>query len=850
MTAVGNAGGRFRFTLKQLQGISGLAPGARDRFVGAPLRPMSTVLLYEIHLALRRLWRRPGQTGLLLGTFAVSIALTLLSWSLFYTIFLKSPEFDPRGELCVVNYLANTPGAKPDFIGRADIEAWQSGQKVFSAMTPVGLYRSVFIATATSSERYLGALLSSTALRMVGAKPLLGRLFTPDEDKYHCAPTLIFSEHTWRTHFGADPHIIGQVVTVNGYAATIVGVMPEDFRFPNSQDVWLPIGFDIWEWQDPTNNTFDVLARLKPGITLGRATRDLQLMLENRGPGTVAAQYHLHTIVKPFREYFLYSSMHQSALVLFALSLIFVLVSCANAANLVMIDFFGRSAELAALLALGVPRRAAMRNLIFQVALVAVAAAMVGVGVLLLAAPSVHEALVLMLAPYWLKFEFAAHHLAMAAVLAAVSTLAAVLVPLVYLSWVGPEQIIRDGAGTSRGTGRSLWRRTLLIGQVALLTVLGVAAGLLLQSNRHVGEDHWGYDASKIFLGKLDMPKIAFPKPEDRLTVYRKIIAEVRRLPGIRDAAITFNPPGYSQPPRTRYALNPATLSDGREDGRAIEAEVSDGVFSALGVPFVAGGTFPAVVDPAHASEVVINESLAARLWPGRDPLGQTLYARWPWMDKPDPTRRVIVRGVVRDFQASGPQSTNNDLIYMPFTTWTPSSLFFVAGGTSTLPLSKEISDAIWRVDPRVVPYFPDSIKHQIDMTLGYVRLTAKLTTIFALAAGLLCGVGVYSITVAQVLQRQREFGIRLALGIEPIRLWRRFALAHLITAGIGVALGLVAAAAVMHAMGAMLYGVNPTDPLTYVVVAVLILIISGLASVPSLFRLQRINPADCLRTL
>lgn len=811
---------------------------------------MLAVLKYEVLLALRRLWRRPAQSGLLLATFTISIALTLLSWSVFHTIFLKTPEFDPQGRLCVVNLIASTPGAKPTFLTREDIRIWQADQKVFTEMTPVSLYRSIFIAQENSAERYLGALLSSEALRMTGARPLLGRLFTAEDDKFKCAPVIILSEHTWRNHFGADPHIVGRVVKVSGYATTIVGVLPDTYRFPNSQDVWLPIGFNTWEWNYPEDNTLDALARLKPGVSLVRATQDLQVILNNRGSDTIAAKYHLHVIIKPFREYYLFDYMHRSSLVLFLLSLVFVLVSCANAANLVMIDFFGRSSELATAAALGLPRGAALRNICIQVMLVASFAALFGLGVLVVAAPHVHQAFVHMLAPYWLKFEFAWHHVAMAVLLAALSTVVAVLVPVSYLSFTSPEKIIRDGAGSSRGTGRAVWRRTLLVGQIALLTVLGIAAGLLMQSNSHLGEDHWGYDASKIYLGKLDMPKVDFPEQKQRLALFRKIVAEVRRLPGIRDAAITFNPPGYSGAPRTRYALDSATLTNGSQDGHAFEAEVSEGIFHALGVPFVTGSTFPPEVDAAHANEVVINQSLAARLWPGGDAIGRSLYVRWPWMGEKRPNLRVTIRGVVRDFQASGPQSDNNDLIYMPFVDWTPTTLFFLAGGTKTLPLAKEISDAVWRVDPRVVPYFPDSIKHQIDMTLGYVRLTTELTTLFALAAGVLCGIGVYSITVAQVLQRQREFGIRLALGIDPVRLWRRFAWAHLITAATGIGLGVAAAAGVMRSLNAMLYGVKSGDVRTFVIVAALILLVSALASVPSLFRLKRINPADCLRTL
>ncbi|MDB6093075.1 MAG: macB 21 [Verrucomicrobia bacterium] len=808
------------------------------------------LLTYEFVLALRRLWRRKTQSGLMLVTFTISIALSLLSWSIFHTMFVRQPEFDPAGNLAIVNLIANTPGAKPVMLTHEDLRIWRESQTVFSDMAPISIYRSVFIATKDSARRYLGALLSSDAMRMLGAQPLLGRMFTAEEDKFRCPPVIILSQQVWERNFAGDPGIIGRTLRVDGYGATVVGVMPASFRFPNSQDVWLPLGFDVWNSGQPDDNTLDGLVRLKPGTSIARATEDLRLIMAHRGPATNAAKYNLRPVIIPAREYYLNSDMRASALVLMALSLVFVLVSCANAANLVMIDFFGRTAELAASLALGLPRSAAIRGLCFQVLILAAFAAVIGLAVLVVAAPFVHQSFVLMLAPYWLHFDFGWHHVAMAAGLAVLSAGVAILVPASYLFMANPEKVIRDGAGTSRGTGRGLWRRSLLIGQLALLTILGIAAGLLMQSNRQLGEERWGYDASKVFLGKLNMPKTDFPTQPERLVVFRKVVAAVSRLSGMRGVAIIDSPPGYPVPARTRYAIDPATLLAGREDGLAVTSEASEGVFDALGVPFVAGSTFPAEIKQNDPAWIVVNASLAARLWPGRDAIGQALYTRWPWMEPKEPAIRAVVRGVVRDFQAANPQMANNDLIMLPFRGWTPATLFLMAGGQAALPSTKEITDAVWSVDPRVVPYFPDSIKHQIDMQLGFVRLTTNLTAIYALAAVLLCGVGVYSITVAQILQRNREFGIRLALGIEPFRLWVRFARGHLLTAAVGVGVGAVAATGAMRALQSMLYGVQPRDPITFGCVAAGILVVSFLACVPSLFRLQRIKPADCLRSL
>ena len=808
------------------------------------------ILLYEFLLSLRRLWRRRVQTGLMLATFTISIALSLVSWSLFHTIFLQNPEFDPDGQLYRVA-LTGGPFLKERLIGstREDFEAWRTQQTVFSDFVPVMLYNSIFVTTENGVERLLSANVSTDALRLVGAKPLLGRLFTADEDKLGCAPVVIFSENTWRNRFAADPNIVGRAVKVDGVAATVIGVMPAAFRFPNDQEMWEPMGFSPDE-RTPQQPVFDVIGRLKPGITAGRAALDLQQITERRGKNTLQARFTLHPVVTPFREYYLAPDMHRSALVLFALALVFVLVSCANAANLAMIDFFARTAEIASTLALGIPRGAAIRGLCFQLLMTASLSALLGFEILLIAAPYVHSAMSRITTPYWLLFSLQWHHFAMAAALAVVSAGVALIVPLGYLLLVSPEQIIRDGSGSSRGTGRGLWRRVLMVGQIALLTVLAVSAGLLLRSSRHLNPDHWGFDATKTFASKTAMKAADFPTPDLRLATHLRLLDEIERIPGVVAAGVMSNPVGFSGPPAAFYAKNADGLADGASEGGAVWSAVTPHIFTLFDTPFLEGETFANNEKPGGPTYVVINTSLATRLWPGQSALGRALFIRFGQNINKQPPLPVVVRGVVRDFQASGPKAVVNDFIFASIRGGMPTAAFLYARGEKAAPSLDDMRRAARTTDPRMALYLPTTLQKVIDIELSPVRLTTQLTSVYALAAVLLCAVGVYSITVSQILQRNREFGIRLALGIAPRPLWVRFARGHLATAGIGVLLGLVGAAAVARVMQSLLFGVAARDPATFVLVALTILLVSGLACIPSFFRLQRINPAECLRSL
>jgi hypothetical protein len=387
-----------------------------------------------------------------------------------------------------------------------------------------------------------------------------------------------------------------------------------------------------------------------------------------------------------------------------------------------------------------------------------------------------------------------------------------------------------------------------MIAQVALLTVLAISAGLLLRSSRQLDERHWGYDAHTIFNAKTAMKNVDFPSQEKRLAAMRRMLDEIERVPGVTAAAVMSGPLGYSGPPAAFYATTTDGLAEGRSQGGAQWCAVSPGIFAVLGVNFIEGETFPANDRGDGPNYVVVNRSLAQKLWPGQAALGRTFFIRD--RDARQPPTQLIVKGVVMDFQASGPKTTENDAIYGSFAQHcSPYQFVYVRGQTSP-PALHDIAAAAHRADPRLPIYLPAVLQKVIADQLSTVRLTSQLTSLYAVASIVLCAVGVYSLTVAQILQRTREFGIRLALGIEADRLWVRFAFRHLFVAATGIVFGLIAAVAVVKLLATLLFGVKPHDALTFASVALMILAVAATACVPSLFRLRRINPADCLRSL
>lgn len=812
-----------------------------------------SVLWFEFVLTLRRLFRRRTQNGLLLVTFALSVTLSLLSWSLFRTVHLSNPDFDPKGEYLVLAH-ANKMWTNAGQLTLEELDAYAKAQTVFEDVRPMAFYLSIFVRTPAGDERLLGGYLSSSVLQLTGAKPLLGTLFTAADDKDGAPQRVLLSERVWRDSYGSDPAIVGKPIELSGDPGTIIGVMPASYRFPNDQQVWMSYGF-VGDGYSKDYAMRTALVKLKPGITRARAERDLQAILSTLPPQTAAIRHGDRPVLVPYREFFLWSDVQVSSLILFALAGLFLAVSCANAANLMVIDFLGRRAELATGLALGIPRRAAMRQVGWHVVLIALLAALIALAVLPLAGPLLFERVRVINGPYWMNYAFSWNDVKMAALFAGVAAVATAITPIVYLGLVQPDKLIREHATSSRGSGRAWWRRTLLAGQIALLTTLGVCSALLVRSNRNVGEDRWGFNGAEIFEARLSTLSLSYPDHQwrqGRYATLKKCLDEIRRRPETEEAALVDNPTGYSNGPYCSYATDPKALAGDAKQGEAFAATVTDRYFAVLRVPFVAGEDFRAEVPAGAPDEAIINASLAQKLWPGQDPLQRALYVRYKDMKPTDPPVRLVVRGVVRDFQPNGPRAKTNDAIFQGYrpADGAGATLVLYARDHGGMPTFRSINDATHRAEPRVAVYFASTIKRQIDLMLNSVRMTADLTTVFALAAVLLGAIGVYSLTVTQVLQSAREFGIRMALGAEPRRLWRDFTRGHLLTVLIGVVLGVVGASQAVRVLGAMLVGVDPHSLLTYVAVAVGILFVATLACLPSLRRLKRINPSECLRSL
>jgi putative ABC transport system permease protein len=809
-----------------------------------------SLLYFELSLTLRRLLRRPAQGALLFGTFSVSIGLALVSWAVFHTLYLKQPSFDPQGRLLALHQ-------RPEVDDNARVRAthdefgtWRDGQSHFELFAAAVLHRAVFVGTpeAGGVERVFGANLSSGLLRDFGVAPVLGRLFGPDEDVPGCAPAVLLSQAFWERRFHRDPAIIGQTLQVDGRPAVVVGVMPAGFSFPNQQDLWLALGFHP-SFPSRSAPILDIVARLRPGVSMESARRELEMLSGRRTAEVRTAREGLAPILQPFRYVYLRPQLRLSALVLLVLSLVFVAISCVNSAHQVLIEYSSRASEVAAATALGLPRLAIARGVFLHLLVVTLAGALLGIVALLWLAPYVYSALRLWDAPYWLSFSLESHHVFLGLGVALLAALITSIGPVLHLAGTPVDTLIRSGANPARRRQQSAGRRVLLSVQVALLTVLTVFAALLLRSSFRLNLLSWGFDPERVYNLRTGMRPADFPSAAARSELRERLLAGLRSVPGVSAAALAHELPGYENRPDSFYARTAGGLEGGGADGRAIHLIVSDEFFAALKIPFVHGTTFARGDAGDGVDAAIVTRGLAKRLWPGENPVGKELYFRKGYNVRAS-VRPLVIHGVVEDIRSGGPMLREHDTVFTHMSRESQLFYFLLVRGDQALPEEAGLRAAAADVDSRLPLYFGAPFARQLAVGMQVVHLTTRLTLLFAFMAVLLCAVGVYSLTVSQLLERTREFGIRLAVGGDPWALWRPFLRGNLVAIGGGLGLGLGAAAVTSPFLATLLTDVTPWDLRAFAGATLVIVGASAAACVPSWRQLRRIDPAECLRTL
>lgn len=805
-------------------------------------------ILTDVRYGFRQLAKSPGFSLIAVLALALGIGANTALFSVVESIFLRPLPFAQPGELVRLRSsipernLNNVPFSFPRF------QAVRDQQQVFSDLA-VGTFTGFTITGRSEPEQVQGFYAAANYLSVLGVAPALGRFFSADEDRPGGEPVAVISHAYWTKNYNASPSVLGQALTIDGRPHTIIGVLPPALsRFPFNQiQVWAPrpaeVPFLVPQQLNNGAFAFEVVARLKPGVSLARAQEQVNVIAaayRAAFPKNVDAPSSAH--VSRWLDD-LVGNQRQTYYVLFGAVGCVLLIACANVANLLLARFVGRRKEIALRFALGANRGHVIRQLVTESLLVAFAGAALG---LLLAQWGV-GALVKLggnIVPRATDIGIDPVAVAFTAGVALLTGLVMGLVP----AWQAVGRDVNDALkessrGSSASVGQNRLRGGLLVGEIALSLVLLIAASLLLTSFVRLQRVSLGFQPEKVFVGFLNVPPSKYPTKPQLATFYRQLVERVAAMPGVASVALNDAPPLSGNNNAAPIAVVGRPLPPLSERPLAVRHLVSPGSFAVLGITLKAGRDFDARDTTETPHTVILNETMARKYFPGQDPIGQKLVTGMAQLQSE-------VVGVVSDTRSANLNTAPADEYFLPVLQ-RPENFTTVLVRTTGNPagIVGSVRAALQQLDPGLPLINPQTMTDMIAASVADRRLVMSMLAAFAALALVLASIGVYSVMAYIVTQRTTEIGIRIALGASSTQVQAMVLRQGMTMVLVGIVLGLGVAAGVSRLMESLLFEIGGTDPRIYAALATFIAAVAAVACWLPARRATRVDPIIALRS-
>src|SRR5947209_7252203 len=824
----------------------------------------------DFRIGLRILFKERLFCILAILVLALGIGGAMTQFAVVNAIVLRGFSFPHPEELVSVGLIDPKATDQNNNFGNGNIPAAQdyedikAAQKSFSMMAGYLNGSTINVTYNNNPQRYTGAYVTDEMFKIIGVGPVLGRDFTAEDNKPGSPKTAILGDKIWRRDFNADPGIVGQSVTINGKAATIIGVMPAGFEFPISEELWTPL-YNEWP-PTPRGELFlgantrapAVIGRLKEGVTLDQANAEMIAIARNMAADNPKTnQNFTSAAVMPLLKTFTGVQLRQTVWAMLGAVIVVLLIACVNVMNMQ----FGRAAlrakELAIRGALGATRWRLVRQMLTESFVVAVFGTVAGV---ILAYWSVDLLARAIKAapfppPYWWQFTIDGRVLAFTLVITLVATVVSGLVPAFLSSRGNAAEIMKEGGRGNSNRLVNVITRVLVVAQIALTAALLIAATLEIKSIRNQTKLDYGYDENSLYAARMALMEGAYPSDDARRDFFKRAVRSLRANPEFESAAMTdrfrmtFAASG-------QYEVDGQNYLTDRDRPRGNFESVSDSYFLTLGLKVLEGRDFTIDDSDTKQPVAIVNTSFARKYWGNQSALGHQVRVFNPGQ----PTAWRTIVGVVPDMLMQGPfdQQTDAAGFYMPLLGATPATQFCTIlvrprAGQRAETLGPALSKAVAELDSNLPTYFTGTPARLHTEILAGSRVVASLFTIFGAVAFILSAVGLYGVMSFSVNQRTQEFGIRMALGADAQRIFRmvmtqgawQLVIGLVLGAGgIALLLGVVAAGALKN----ILFKVNALDPTIYFAVSALLTAVAAASCFVPARRATRVDPMVALR--
>jgi len=839
----------------------------QERFYEASRWPGWDHFWQDIRYAARMLRKSPGFTIVAVLTIALGIGATTAIFSLVDATLLHPLPYPHPEEL--VRIEDALPGAGVTDAGISIPEFKDLQRSGIFQYVVLEIFGSANLTGASQPSRMQYEGVSPAYFAMLGVKPELGQTFDPQDQTPGFTLDVVISDGLWKRAFGSDPHIVGRSLRADDDLYRVIGVMPPGFRDPGrtvgerNTEQWAALGFSDDPSRAPNRSLrlpLETVGRLKPGLTVAAAQSQLDALvasLREQFPGDYPADSKWTVRLVPLKENVV-GNVRQSLILLLGAVALVLVIGCVNVANLLLARASARSREMAVRQALGAARQRLVRQLLTESLLLSLLGGVAGLVILFCM-----KGFLLRLIPESLprlndlSINWTVMLIALAASIAAGVIFG--LAPARQAGRLNLASTLRvEGRGSKGSTEQTRTRRVLVVTEFALSLVLMVAAGLLLRSFWDLYKAPLGFNPQHVMSVQLWLPSPNDPHTDiygtaaQEAVFARELLRRSRLLPGVQEAALGAEPSIPLHHDGNRSALIVEGRQTQSKQTPLVErSQVTPEYFHLLEIPVLRGRLFNDGDDENAPLVAVINRAMAETYWRGEDPLGKRLRlgAGRAGVGQRASKTWITIVGVIADARTESLANASVPQIYLSLYQETPKELaIFLRGDLNASAMPEEVRAMVQSVDPELPVYGAQTLNDAVTASLEQRRFSMDIVAAFAVTALLLAALGIYGVISYIVSERTRDIGIRLALGAQRGKIMGMVLRQGLGLAMAGAALGLVGSVIVSHLMAGLLYGVMPTDPLTFVAVTLVLTGVALAACYIPARRAMRVDPIIALR--
>ena len=792
----------------------------------------------DLQYGIRALVKRPAFTGALVLILALGIGANTAMFSIINSILLRRLPFKDPARLVTVSETIPQKGIDRSPVSVPTFARWQTQNSVFEQMAIYDVDSHV-LTNAGEPERIPSAQVSPNFFSVLGVQATLGRIFAPDENQPGRDHVVMLSHSLWQRKFNSDQTIIGRNIVLSNTDYIVVGILPQDFQFIDQAELWSPLSIGDERQNCDACNFFTVIARLKKDQSLEKARAEMTVLagrLQQQQPEPKGIN------VITLGDY-LVAGVRRSLLILLTTVTLVLLIACINIANLLLARTGERQKEFAVRAAMGATRLRLIRQILIESVIIALTGGVFGLALArwcmavisaLIPEKVLHDRLVLDLRV--LGFTF---------LLSLLTGVVFGLIPAIKASKVEFNELLKDNTrGSTGGVHHTYLRRLTIIAEVALSVLLLVGAGLMIKSLLLLQHTSPGFNPDNLFTARVSLNADDYPEEQQKAAFFHQVLQQLETIPGTESVAATTNLPLSGSSMNFRFSVPGQVEKVSADKAQAQYRAISPDYFRTMGIPLLEGRAFTDRDAPNAPGVVVINETMARRLFPEGGALGKHLTITYG-----KPTQREIV-GIVGDVKHLRLNEEAKPEMYVPYSQNPWSSMTFVI--RAAIPPNELVSvvrQRIWSVNKNQPVDKILTMNQILYESVAQPRLSAFLLGVFAALAFLLSAMGIYGVMSYLVSQRTHEMGIRMALGARSVDIFILVIKQGMTSVLIGIAAGLMLSLIATRILSGLLYGISATDPVTLIQTSLLVAGTALLACLIPARQATRYDPLTALRT-